>query len=87
MRFFVLSRALVTAVLRFCGQRMSSMLRAGQKPADDHAHVYWADEDCVRVVALSKFAEPPVVGEACQVHIGKKSYEGTIIKIGTFLYP
>ena len=64
-----------------------SPLRATQKPADNHALVYWAGKDCVSIVALSKFAEPLVVGEACQVHIGKKSYKGTIVQIGTFLYP
>ena len=67
--------------------RLWSTLRATQKPANDHALVYWADEDCVSVVvAVSTFAESPVIREACQVHIGKKSYEGTTIKISTFLY-
>ena len=60
---------------------LQSTLRATQKLADDHALVYWAGEDCVSVVALSKFAEPLVVGEACQVLIGKKSYEGTTVQI------
>lgn len=61
-----------------------STLKATLQQADDHAIVYWPTEDYVSIVALSNFAEPPVVGEACKVLIGKKSYDGTTIKIGTF---
>ena len=50
--------------------------------ADDHAFVHWPTEDCVSVVTLSKFAKPPVVGEACEVLLRKTSYDRTTIKIG-----
>lgn len=66
---------------------LQATLKAMLEQADDHALVYWTEEDCVSIVALSKLAEPPVVGKACQVCVGKKSYEGMTIKIGTFLYP
>ena len=64
---------------------LRSTLKATLQQADDHAIVYWSKEDCVSVVALSKFTEPPVVGEVCKVLVGKKSYDGTKIKIGTLI--
>ena len=66
---------------------LRSTLKATLQQAVDHAIVYWPTEDCVSVVALSKFAKPPVVGEACEVLVGKKSYDGTTIKIGTLCTP
>ena len=35
------------------------------------------------IVALSKFAKPPVVAWACEVPVRKKSYDETTTKIGT----
>ena len=52
-------------------------------PADDHALVYWPDEDSVSVIPLSSIASPPaVVGEGCQVRIGRKTFKAVTMKIG-----
>ena len=52
-------------------------------PADDHALVYWPDEDSVSVIPLSSIADPPaVVGESCQVRIGRKTFKAVTMKIG-----
>ena len=53
-------------------------------PADDHAFVYWPDEDSVSVITLSSIASPPavVVGEGCQVRIGRKTFKAVTMKIG-----
>lgn len=54
-------------------------------PADDHVLVYWPEEDCVSVVALSIIADsyPTTVGQVCKVRIGKKEHEGVAMEIGT----
>ena len=52
-------------------------------PADDHVLVYWPDEDSVSVIPLSSIADPPaVVGESCQVRIGRKMFKAVTMKIG-----
>ena len=58
---------------------LRSTLTAMQEQADDH----WAKEECV--VPISNIVGPPVVGKAGQVRVGKKFYEGMIIKIGAFV--
>ena len=52
-------------------------------PADDHALVYWPDEESVSVIPLSSIADPPAaVGEGCQVRIGRKTFKAVTMKIG-----
>ena len=54
-------------------------------PTDDHALVYWPEEDCVSVVPLTSVVSPlsPVVHQFCHVRIGKKSHKGVTMEIGT----
>lgn len=43
-------------------------------PADDHELVYWPDEDSMSVISLSSIVDAPaVVGQGCQVRIGRKT--------------
>ena len=52
-------------------------------PADDHALVYWPDEDSMSVIPLSSIADPPAaVGEGCQVRIGREMFKAVTMKIG-----
>ena len=57
-------------------------------PADDHVLVFWPEEDCVSVVALSSIAGscPPTVGQLCKVRIGKKEHKGVTMEIGMCPY-
>ena len=55
-------------------------------PADDHALVYWPDEESVSVIPLSSIADPPAaVGEGCQVRIGRKTFKTVTMKIGIYV--
>ena len=56
-----------------------------QEEANDYALLHWPDEGCVSIVALSDIIGTPLENEYCQVHVGKKNYNGMIIKIGTFV--
>ena len=58
-----------------------------QEKTDDHALVYWPEEDCISVVKNSGMLDssPPVAGASCQVRVGKKTYAGAILKIGMFV--
>ena len=58
-----------------------NLLRATQEQADDHALVNWPKEECVSIVPISNMVGPPVVSKAGQIQVGKKIYEGMIIKI------
>ena len=61
---------------------LRSTLKATQEQADDKVLVHWPEEECVSVVTISSIIGSPVVGKTGQIQVGKKIYEGTIIKIG-----
>ena len=54
-------------------------------PTDDHALVYWHDEDSMSMIPLSSIANPPAVAsEGCQVRIGRKTFQAMTMEIGMF---
>ena len=65
---------------------LRSTLKAMQEQTENHLLVHWSEEECASVVTISSIIGPPVVGKAGQVRVGKMVYEGTIIKIGAFVY-
>ena len=60
---------------------MMNLLRATQEQADNHTLVHWPEKECVSIVPITNTVGPPVFSKAGQVQVGKKIYEGMIIKI------
>ncbi len=57
---------------QFLTQTYVTSLCPCTSPTEDHALVYWSDEDSVSLIPLSSIANTPaVVGEGCQVRIGR----------------
>ena len=62
----------------YSSSRKDEYTQHPESHVDDHALVHWPEEECVSVVPISNIIEPPVVGKASQVRVGKKIYEETI---------
>ena len=47
--------------------------------------MYWPEEDRVSVVDFKKIVEPrpPVLDKSCLVQVGRKTFSGVMVKVGT----
>ena len=64
---------------------LRSTLKATMTQQEDYALVHWPIEDSVSVVALSKFAQPPIVGKESRIRVGRQFFDGKTIGIGMLM--